>query len=282
MLREIEASKITEAVKKLVMDANYYIGDDVAGAIKNSLEEETSPTAKDILTMILENQKIAREEQLPMCQDTGVAVFFIELGQEVHITGGGYEDAINEGVKQGYTDGYLRKSMVDDPIIERKNTGDNTPAVIHTRIVPGDKIKILAAPKGGGSENMSEVRMMKAADGIEGVMDFVVERVRKSGGNPCPPIVVGVGLGGNFEMSAILSKKALTRNFGERNPDSKFAEVEVELLKRINKLGIGPMGLGGRTTALEVFIEYVPCHIASMPVAVNINCHAARHKEITL
>lgn len=282
MLREIGASKITEAVKKLVMDANYFIGDDVAKAIEGALKTETSPTAKEILTMILDNHKISREEQLPLCQDTGVAVFFIELGQEVHIVGAGFEDAINEGVKQGYTEGYLRKSMVGDPIIERKNTGDNTPAAIHLRIVPGDKIHIIAAPKGGGSENMSEVRMMKAADGIEGVMDFVVERVRISGGNPCPPVVVGVGLGGNFEMSAILAKKSLNREFGERNSNPKFAEVEVELLKRINKLGIGPMGLGGRTTALEVFIEYMPCHIASMPVAININCHAARHKEITL
>lgn len=281
-MREIEATKISEAVKKLVMDANYYIGDDVANAIKEALQKETSPTAKEILNIILENQKIAREEQMPMCQDTGVAVFFVDFGQEVHIKGGRYEDAINEGVKQGYTEGYLRKSMVGDPIIDRKNTGDNTPAVIHTRIVPGDKIHIIAAPKGGGSENMSEVKMMKAADGIEGVKDFVVERVRKSGGNPCPPVVVGVGLGGNFEMSAILSKKALTRNFGERNPDPKFAAVEIELLERINKLGIGPMGLGGRTTALEVFVEFMPCHIASMPVAVNMNCHAARHKEITL
>jgi len=281
-LREIEASKITEEVKKLVMDANYYIGDDVASAIKEALNKETSPTAKEILNMILENQKISREEQMPMCQDTGVAVFFIELGQEVHIVGGGYEDAINEGVKQGYTEGYLRKSLVGDPVIERKNTGDNTPAVIHTRIVPGESIHIVAAPKGGGSENMSEVNMMKAADGIEGVKNFVVERVRKSGGNPCPPVIVGIGLGGDFEMSAILAKKSLTRNFGERNPNPKFAEVEVELLERINKLGIGPMGLGGRTTALEVFIEYVPCHIASMPVAVNMNCHVARHKEVTL
>ncbi len=281
-MREIEASKITEEVKKLVMDANYYIGDDVASAIKEALNKETSPTAKEILNMILENQKISREEQMPMCQDTGVAVFFIELGQEVHIVGGGYEDAINEGVKQGYTEGYLRKSLVGDPVIERKNTGDNTPAVIHTRIVPGESIHIVAAPKGGGSENMSEVNMMKAADGIEGVKNFVVERVRKSGGNPCPPVIVGIGLGGDFEMSAILAKKSLTRNFGERNPNPKFAEVEVELLERINKLGIGPMGLGGRTTALEVFIEYVPCHIASMPVAVNMNCHVARHKEVTL
>ncbi len=282
MLREMDASKISEAVKKLVMDANYYIGDDVAKAIKNAMTTETSPTAKEILSIILENHSISKEEQMPICQDTGVAVFFVDLGQDLHIVGGNYEDAINEGVKQGYADGYLRKSMVDDPIIERKNTGDNTPAVIHTKIVPGDKMQIIAAPKGGGSENMSEVKMMKAADGIEGVKDFVVDRVRRSGGNPCPPVVVGVGLGGNFEMSAILSKKALVRNIGERNPDPTFAEVEVELLKRINKLGIGPMGLGGKTTALDVFIEYMPCHIASMPVAVNMNCHAARHKKITL
>jgi fumarate hydratase subunit alpha len=281
-LREIGASKITEVVKKLCMDANYYIGDDVAQSLRSALETETSPTAKEIINMILDNHKISRDEKMPICQDTGVSVLFVDLGQEVHIIGGGYEDAINEGVRQGYTEGYLRKSMVGDPVIERKNTTDNTPAVIHTRIVPGDKIHILVAPKGGGSENMSEVQMMKAADGIEGVKDFVVDRVRRSGGNPCPPIIVGVGLGGNFEMSAILSKKALTRNIGERNPDPTYAAVEEELLKRINKLGIGPMGLGGKTTALEVFIEYIPCHIASMPVAVNINCHAARHKEITL
>lgn len=281
-MKEIEAAKITEAVKKLVMDANYFVGDDIANAIKAALETETSPTAKEILNIILENHRVAKDERMPICQDTGVAVFFIDLGQEVHIVGGGYEEAINEGVKQGYTEGYLRKSMVGDPIIERKNTKDNTPAVIHTRIVPGDKIHILVAPKGGGSENMSEVKMMKAADGIEGVKDFVIDRVRRSGGNPCPPIIVGVGLGGNFEMSAILSKKALTRNIGERSPDPTYAEVEVELLKRINKLGIGPMGLGGKTTALDVFVEYVPCHIASMPVAVNINCHAARHKAVTL
>ena len=282
MLREIDASKISEAVKKLVMDANYYIGDDVAKAIKSAITTETSPTAKEIMAIILENHSISKEEQMPICQDTGVAVFFVDLGQDLHIVGGNYEDAINEGVKQGYTDGYLRKSMVDDPIIQRTNTDDNTPAVIHTKIVPGDKIQIIAAPKGGGSENMSEVQMMKAADGIEGVKDFVVDRVRRSGGNPCPPVVVGVGLGGNFEMSAILSKKSLVRNIGERNPNPTFAEVEVELLKRINKLGIGPMGLGGKTTALDVFIEYMPCHIASMPVAVNMNCHAARHKKITL
>jgi len=281
-LREIKAVTITEAVRKLVMDANYFIGNDVADAIRKALKKETSPTAKEILNMILENHNIAREERLPLCQDTGVAVFFVELGQEVHIVGGTYKDAINEGVRRGYIEGYLRKSLVGDPVIERKNTGDNTPAVIHTSIVPGDRLHIISAPKGGGSENMSEVRMMKAADGISGVKDFVVERVRVSGGNPCPPVIVGVGIGGDFEMSAILAKKSLLRNIGQRNPNPKFAEVEVELLQRVNKLGIGPMGLGGRTTALDVFIEYVPCHIASMPVAVNLNCHVARHKEIVL
>ena len=281
-MREIKAVTITEAVRKLVMDANYFIGNDVADAIRKALKKETSPTAKEILNMILENHNIAREERLPLCQDTGVAVFFVELGQEVHIVGGTYKDAINEGVRRGYIEGYLRKSLVGDPVIERKNTGDNTPAVIHTSIVPGDRLHIISAPKGGGSENMSEVRMMKAADGISGVKDFVVERVRVSGGNPCPPVIVGVGIGGDFEMSAILAKKSLLRNIGQRNPNPKFAEVEVELLQRVNKLGIGPMGLGGRTTALDVFIEYVPCHIASMPVAVNLNCHVARHKEIVL
>lgn len=281
-MRELDSKEITKAVKALVMDANFYIGDDMRQAIEKAEVKETSKTGKAILKMILKNQDVSRNEIMPMCQDTGVAVFFIEIGQHVHIINGNYEDAINEGVRQGYKEGYLRKSMVGDPVIERKNTGDNTPAVIHTRIVPGDKIKIIAAPKGGGSENMSEVKMMKAADGIEGVMDFVVDRVKKSGGNPCPPIIVGVGIGGDFEMSAILAKKSLLRKLGERNSNPKYAKVEEELLERINKLGIGPMGLGGKTTALEVFIEYMPCHIASMPVAVNLNCHVARHKEIVI
>ena len=281
-MRELDSKEITKAVKALVMDANFYIGDDMRQAIEKAEVKETSKTGKAILKMILKNQDVSRNEIMPMCQDTGVAVFFIEIGQHVHIINGNYEDAINEGVRQGYKEGYLRKSMVGDPVIERKNTGDNTPAVIHTRIVPGDKIKIIAAPKGGGSENMSEVKMMKAADGIEGVMDFVVDRVKKSGGNPCPPIIVGVGIGGDFEMSAILAKKSLLRKLGERNSNPKYAKVEEELLERINKLGIGPMGLGGKTTALEVFIEYMPCHIASMPVAVNLNCHVARHEEITI
>ncbi len=281
-MREIDVSKITEVVKKLVIDANYYIGKDVSDAIKKAVREESSPTAKEILNIILDNHEISETEKMPICQDTGVAVFFIELGQEVHVTGGDFEESINEGVRQGYEEGYLRKSMVGDPVIERKNTGDNTPAIIHLTIVPGDSIKITVAPKGGGAENMSEVQMMKAADGIEGVKDFVIDRVRRSKGNPCPPVVVGVGIGGDFEKSAILAKKSLLRDIGQRSTDPVMAKVEVELLERINKLGIGPMGLGGKTTALDVFIEYIPCHIASMPVAVNINCHAARHKVIVI
>ena len=281
-MRELNAKEITKAVKSLVMDANYYIGDDMRRAIEKAYKEETSKTGKAILKMILRNQDVSKTEKMPMCQDTGVAVFFIEMGQDLHIINGNFEDAVNEGVRQGYIDGYLRKSLVNDPVIHRVNTKDNTPAVIHLSIVKGDKLRIIAAPKGGGSENMSEVKMMKAADGIEGVMDFVVDRVKRSGGNPCPPIVVGVGIGGDFERSAILAKKSLLRQIGERNKDPEYAKVELELLKRINKLGIGPMGLGGKTTALDVFIEYQPCHIASMPVAVNLNCHVARHKEITI
>jgi fumarate hydratase subunit alpha len=219
---------------------------------------------------------------MPMCQDTGVAVVFVELGQDVHVIGGDFIEAINEGVRQGYRDGFLRKSLVTDPVIERKNTKDNTPAIIHTQIVPGESIQITLAPKGGGSENMSEVRMMQPSDGIEGITDFVVDRVRRSGGNPCPPVIVGVGIGGNFEQSALLSKKALLRPLGSLNPDPIWNPVEVELLDRINRLGIGPMGLGGRTTALAVHILAQPCHIASMPVAVNLQCHAARHKTAVI
>ena len=281
-MREVQASRITEVVKNLCMDANYDLGQDVVESLKSSLEKEESPSGKEILEMILENAVIAREERLPICQDTGFAVLFIELGQDVHIVGGQFEEAVNEGVRQGYTEGYLRKSIVDDPVLERKNTTDNTPAVIHTRIVPGDKIRIVFAPKGGGSENMSEVKMMKAADGIEGVKDFVVDKVRRSGGNPCPPVVVGVGIGGTFEKVALLAKQALLRPLGQRHPDERFAAVEEQILERVNKLGIGPMGLGGRASVLDVHVEVFPCHIASMPVAVNMQCHAARHKEAVI
>ncbi len=281
-MRELDVSELIPQVKKLCIEANYFIGEDVLGKIEEALSQEESPVGKEILRQILANHRMASQEEMPACQDTGVAVVFVELGQDVHLKGGDLYSAINEGVRQGYKDGYLRKSMVDDPVIERKNTGDNTPAIIHLDIVPGDKIKITVAPKGGGSENMSEVRMLTPAQGLEGVMNFVVDRVRRSGGNPCPPVIVGVGIGGNFEASALLAKKALMRDLRDRHPDEKWAKVEEELLLRINRLGIGPMGLGGRITALAVKILTLPCHIASMPVAVNIQCHAARHKTIII
>ncbi len=278
-MREIDVSQIIPVIKKLCIDANYYVNDDLMKKLREFMEKEESPVGKEILSQIIKNDELASELQIPMCQDTGVALFFIELGQDVHIVGGDFYSAINEGVRLGYTEGYLRKSLVDDPVIERKNTKDNTPAIIHTTIVPGEKIKIDFAPKGGGSENMSEVKMMTAADGIEGIKKFVVDRVKRAGGNPCPPIIVGVGIGGDFEQCAILSKKALLRPLDEDNPDPIWKAVEEELLNKINNLGIGPMGLGGRTTALAVNILTFPCHIASMPVAVNIQCHAARHKS---
>lgn len=281
-MREVNVKDLIPIVKKLCIDANYYMGEDVIAKIKEFKEKEESPTAISVLDIILENYKLAASEKMPSCQDTGIAVCFIDVGQDVHLVGGDFTEAINEGVRQGYKDGYLRKSIVDDPIIDRINTKDNTPAIIYTEIVPGDKIKITIAPKGGGSENMSEVKMMKAADGIKGVVDFVVDRISRSGGNPCPPIVVGVGLGGNFEQSALLAKKSLLRSLTEKNPDPKWAKVEDEILEKINNLGIGPQGLGGRTTALGVFILSKPCHIASMPVAVNVQCHAARHKSAVI
>jgi fumarate hydratase subunit alpha len=281
-VRELDVSEITDALREMCISSNIFLGDDVKRAIRKAREAEESPLGREILDVILENHEISEKNDMPLCQDTGFAVVFLEIGQDVHLTGGYLEDAINEGVRRGYKDGYLRKSIVDDPSMDRKNTGDNTPAVIHTRIVPGEKVHVVFAPKGGGSENMSEVRMMTAADGIEGIKDFVVERVRKSGGNPCPPIVVGVGVGGTFEKCAYLAKKAVLRPLGEHNPDPRYAEVEEELLRRINDLGIGPAGFGGRTTALGVNVETFPCHIASMPVAVNIQCHASRHKQRTL
>lgn len=279
-MREIEYGQIVETVTNLCMDANYNLGEDVVKVLKNSLDREESPVGKDILNQLLTNAEIARKEKIPMCQDTGFAVIFLELGSEVHVKGS-IIDAINEGVRKGYTDGYLRKSILSDPI-KGKNTGDNTPAIIHTLIVPGDKIKITVAPKGGGSENMSEVKMMTPAAGIEGVKNFVIDRVIRASSNPCPPIVVGVGIGGTFEYVAFLAKKALLRDIGQRHPDPFYADVERELLERINKTGIGPMGLGGRITALDVFIEVHPRHIASFPAAVNINCHAARHKTAVI
>jgi fumarate hydratase subunit alpha len=279
-MREVNVKEIVDVVSNMCMDGNYNLPDDVLGAIEKARETEDSPTGKAILDEIVENNRIARSEKIPICQDTGFAIFFVELGQDVHVVGGDFKKAIYEGVRKGYQDGYLRKSIVDDPVISRVNTKDNTPAIIYTDIVPGDKIKIVFCPKGGGAENMSEVRMLTAAHGIEGVKKFVVERVKKSGGNPCPPIVVGVGIGGTFERCAMLAKQALLREpLGALNTEPKFAKVEKELLEEINNLGIGPMGLGGRTTALAVHVETHPCHIATMPAAVNLNCHVSRHKS---
>ncbi len=281
-MRQIDVGEVTPVIKELCMAANYYLGEDVINKIKEFLDKEESETAKEVLKILLENYTLAAQDKMPICQDTGIAMVFVELGQDVHLVGGDFYTAINEGVRQGYSEGYLRKSIVADPVINRVNTTDNTPAIIYTDIVPGDALKITVAPKGGGSENMSEVKMMKAADGLDGVMDFVVDRVKRSGGNPCPPIIVGVGLGGNFEQSALLAKRSLLRSLDEPNPDQMWQEVEETLLEKINDLGIGPQGFGGRTTALAVNVCAKPCHIASMPVAVNIQCHAARHKSATL
>ncbi len=279
-MKTIKSSQITDAVKKMCMDANFDLGEDVVSALDRAIEKEESPVCKVVLEHIKENSEIARRDSVPMCQDTGFAVIFAEIGQDVHIEGD-FTDAINEGVRQGYKEGYLRKSIVGDPL-NRVNTGDNTPAVIHTKIVPGDSLKILIAPKGGGSENMSGLKMLKPSDGIEGVKAFILERVSEAGSNPCPPIVVGVGIGGTFEMAAILAKKSLARELGKHNSDSDVAKLEEEMLEKVNKIGIGPQGYGGRITALGVHIEKHPCHIASLPVAVNINCHAHRHKEVIL
>jgi len=281
-LRELNVAEITRAVKELSIETNIRLPEDVKAALRKALQVEESPLGREILQVILDNHVIAERENMPICQDTGVAVVFLEIGQDVHLVGGSLEDSVNEGVRQGYTQGYLRKSMVDDPVLDRKNTGDNTPAIIYTRMVPGEKVKVIFAPKGGGAENMSEVRMMTAADGIEGVKDFVVDRVSRSGGNPCPPVVVGVGIGGDFERCALLAKEALMRKIGEPNPDPRYRRAEEEMLERINNLGIGPQGLGGRITALAVHVKTLPCHIASMPVAVNMQCHADRHGERTI
>jgi fumarate hydratase subunit alpha len=280
MIREISIHEITSVVRQLCIDANYNLGEDVLSILDKAIEEEESPTAREVLKELIANATIAREEKVPICQDCGLAVVFLEIGQDVRITGGGLNDAINEGVRQGYEQGYLRKSACHP--LSRKNTGDNTPAIIHVEIVPGDTMKIIFAPKGGGAENMSRVTMLTPAAGIEGVKDFVVNRIKESGSNPCPPTIVGIGIGGTFERSAILAKKAILREMGERNPDPELANIEQDILKKINKLGIGPMGYGGTTTSLEVFLEMEPCHIASLPLAVNVQCHAARHKEAVI
>ncbi|WP_347491553.1 fumarate hydratase [Desulfoscipio sp. XC116] len=280
-MKSINTANISQAVAKLCKDANYFLGQDMLDALQKAYDQEISLTGKEIIQQIIDNAEIAKSEEVPMCQDTGFAVIFVELGQEVHIEGGSLEDAINEGVRRGYTDGYLRKSIVGHPL-ERVNTGDNTPAVIHLKLVPGDKLKITLAPKGGGSENMSAFKMLKPAEGVEGVKQFVLDTVTAAGPNPCPPIVVGVGIGGTFEKSALLSKESLLRSVGTPNPRPEIAELERELLAAVNNLGIGPQGLGGRITAVAVHVEIYPAHIASLPVAVNLNCHASRHKEVIL
>ncbi len=281
-MREITCSTITDAIKKMCIEAATILPQDVEKALSQKHDEEDSALAQKTLQVLMDNAKLAQEKQMPICQDTGMAFVYVTMGQEVHITGGSLNEAIQEGVRQGYTEGYLRKSVVKDPL-DRVNTKDNTPAVIHTTLVPGsDKVKIVVAPKGGGSENMSALRMLKPSDGIEGIKKLVVETIKNAGGNPCPPIIVGVGIGGNFEKSAILAKKAVLRDINDKSSSPINAKLEEELLELINKTGVGPLGLGGRTTALAVKVETYPCHIAALPVAININCHAARHKEVEL
>jgi len=280
-MKEINVVEITNTIKKLCIDANYYLSDDIRNQLLKAREKETFDIAKGILDKILINADIAKNEKVPMCQDTGMTCVFIEIGQDVHVVGGGLEDAINKGVAAGYEEGYLRKSVVKDPI-DRVNTKDNTPAVIYYEIVTGDKLKITIAPKGFGSENMSQIKMLKPSDGLNGVKEFILKVVKEAGPNPCPPIVVGIGIGGTFDKAACLAKRAAIRPTDEANLNPFYADLEKELIGDINKLGIGPQGFGGRTTALAVNIETYPTHIAGLPVAVNINCHAARHATAEL
>lgn len=281
-MREVACTAVSAAVRQLCIDANHVLPADIAARIHACRAAEPWPLAQATLATIEENLAVASRGVFPICQDTGMACVFIELGQEVHLTGGSLTDAVNEGVRQGYADGYLRKSIVDDPLFDRKNTGDNTPALIHLRLVPGDGLKITVAPKGFGSENMCQVRMLKPSDGVEGLRRFVLEAVEQAGPNPCPPLVIGVGVGGNFESVALLSKEAMLRPVEAAHPDPRYAALERELLDAVNALGIGPAGYGGQTTALSLHIASAPTHIAGMPAAVSICCHVARHKEATL
>lgn len=281
-VRELDVAEITAAVRDLCITANYDLPVDVYEALKAAQEVEESPVGREVLAQLVENADIAAADRVPICQDTGLAVIFAEVGQDVHLTGGDFEEAVHEGVRRGYGEGYLRKSVAEEPAHARRNTTDNTPAIIHTSIVPGDRLRLTMMAKGGGAENMSSLNMLKPAQGWAGVADAVVGTVSRAGSNPCPPVVVGVGIGGTIEVVTLLAKKALLREVGSRHPDPRLAALEDELLERINALGIGPQGLGGRTTALAVFIEEMPCHIASMPVAVNVQCHAQRHKSVTL
>jgi len=281
-MREIKAQEITRTVSQLFQNAGYYLPEDVTSALRRARAAEESPAGREVLDRILENATISTEERVPLCQDTGVAVVFLELGQEVHIVGGDLYTAVNEGVRQAYADGYLRKSVVERAFSSRVNTKDNTPAIIYTDIVPGDRLKIIAKPKGGGAENMSHLAMLRPAQGRQGVIDFVVDTVDQAGANPCPPVIVGVGIGGTVDKAFLLAKRALLRKVGEPSPDPETAALEQELLNKVNGLGIGPMGYGGRATALAVHVEVFPAHIASLPVAVNLDCHSCRHKEAVL
>jgi fumarate hydratase subunit alpha len=281
-IRELDVAAVTAAVRDLCITANYDLPVDVYEALTAAADSEESPVGREVLAQLVTNADIAAADRVPICQDTGFAVIFAEVGQDVHLTGGDFEEAIHEGVRQGYGDGYLRKSVAEEPGHARRNTKDNTPAIIHTGIVPGDRVCLTMMAKGGGAENMSSLSMLKPAQGWAGMVDAVVETVSRAGSNPCPPVIIGVGIGGTIERVTLLAKRALLRDVGSTHPDPRIAAMEDELLEKINALGIGPQGLGGRTTALDVFIEEMPCHIASMPMAVNVQCHAQRHKTVTL
>lgn len=281
-MKEIQVETVTQTVARLCQEANFFLGEDVLQALREAVEREESPLGREILQQLMANADIAARERFPLCQDCGSAVVFIELGQEVHISGGGLNAAVEEGVRQGYTQGYLRKSIVKQPFSARINTQDNTPVVVHTTVLPGDKLKITVAPKGGGSENMSQFTVLTPARGRQGVIDFVVKAVEEAGSNPCPPLIVGVGIGGTAEKAMVLAKEALLRPVSQANPETEVAELEMELLKQVNALGVGPQGFGGSTTALAVHVNVFPAHIASLPVAVNIQCHSARHSEAVL
>lgn len=282
MSREIRTESITRTVSRLCQQANFFLGKDVLASLKTSIETEESPLARETLEQILHNAEISSSEQVPLCQDCGTAVVMLQLGQDAHIAGGDLYEAVQEGVRRGYKRGYLRKSIVRQPFSARVNTKDNTPAIIHTDIVPGDRLRIIVMPKGGGSENMSRLVMLSPSQGRQGVIDAVLKAVDEAGSNPCPPIIVGVGIGGNAEKAMMLSKEALLRPVGQANPDPELNELEVELLRRVNNLGVGPQGFGGRTTALAVHVLSFPCHIASLPVGINLLCHSARHKKAVL
>ena len=277
-IRTIDAAEITAAIEQMCVSANYKLPEVNLRRLEEAMAGEKSPLGRSILSRLLENHRLAGDLMVPACQDTGLAVVFAEIGQDVHISGGSFESAVDEGVRRGYIGGYLRKSSVSDPLFDRLNTGDNTPAVLHVRMVPGDRLKITLAPKGGGAENMSAVRMLTPSEGVEGVISFAVETVSKAGPNACPPVVVGIGIGGTFDMVSVLAKYSLLRPMGERNADPRYDELEQTILCKVNELGIGPQGFGGSTTALAVHIEAKPCHIASLPVAVNLNCHVSPHE----